>query len=127
MEAVLKRFRTHQHLPYVTKAELKELYRGHDVLVMPTLGDSFGFVTVEAMASGMPVIASRNAGAPVPDESWRVPPHDSEAIRARLLAYHADRELLRHDGDVAAAFGQGFRPTNYRSRAGKVFQELLAA
>jgi glycosyltransferase involved in cell wall biosynthesis len=55
MEAVLKRFRTHQHLPYVTKAELKELYRGHDVLVMPTLGDSFGFVTVEAMASGMPV------------------------------------------------------------------------
>ncbi len=127
MEGILKRYRQHQHRPYVTKAELKELYREHDVLVMPTLGDSFGFVTVEAMASGMPVIASRNAGAPVPDESWRVPAHDSEAIRARLLAYHADRELLRHDGEVAAAFGQGFRPTNYRIRAGKVFQELLAA
>jgi glycosyltransferase involved in cell wall biosynthesis len=111
----------------VTKAELKGLYQDHDVLVMPTLGDSFGFVTVEAMASGMPVIASRNAGAPVPDEGWRVPPHDAESIRARLLAYHADRELLRHHGEVAAAFGQGFRPVNYRRRAGQVFQELLAA
>lgn len=126
MEAVLKRFRSHQHLPYVTKAELKELYRGHDVLVMPTLGDSFGFVTVEAMASGMPVIASQNAGAPVPEESWRVPPHDVGAIRARLLAYHADRELLQHHGELAAEFGQGFRPENYRRRAGEVFQALLA-
>lgn len=127
MESLLKRFRAHSHLPYVTKAELKGLYQEHDVLVMPTLGDSFGFVTVEAMASGMPVIASRNAGAPVPDEGWRVPPHNAEAIRTRLLAYHADRELLCHHGEVAAAFGQGFRPVNYRRRAGQVFQELLAA
>ena len=127
MEGLLKRFRSHAHRPYVTKSELKEIYREHDVLVMPTLGDSFGFVTVEAMASGMPVIASRNAGAPVPEESWRVPPHDADAIRTLLLAYHADREQLRHHGEVAASFGQGFRPTNYRRRAGEVYQELLAA
>ena len=126
MQGLLKRFRPHAHLPYVTKSELKEIYREHDVLVMPTLGDSFGFVTVEAMASGMPVIASQHAGAPVPEESWRVPPHDAEAIRARLLAYHADRELLCHHGEMAAAFGQGFRPENYRRRAGEVFKELLA-
>jgi len=63
---------------------------------------------------------------PVPDESWRVPPHDAEAIRQRLLAYHADRDLLGHHGGLAAAFGQGFRPENYRRRAGEVFQELLA-
>jgi glycosyltransferase involved in cell wall biosynthesis len=127
MPPVLKRFRPHRHLPYMSKDKLASLYLEHDVLVMPTLGDSFGFVTVEAMASGMPVIASRNAGAPVPDESWRVPPRDAEAIRARLLAYHADRELLRHHGEVAATFGQGFRPVDYRRRAGKLFQELLAA
>ena len=125
MEGILGRFRPHKHLPYLTKAELKNLYREHDVLVMPTLGDSFGFVTVEAMASGMPVIASQNAGAPVPDPSWRVPPHDAEAIRTRLLAYHADREMLRFDGEVAAAFGQNFRPVNYRQRAGELFKHLL--
>jgi len=127
IKGILKGFRPHRHLPYVTKLDLRDLYREHDVLVMPTLGDSFGFVTVEAMASGMPVIASRNAGAPVPDESWRVPPHDAAAIREKLLAYHADRERLRHDGEVARAFAAQFTPERYRARVGELFKELLAS
>ncbi|MBL9131440.1 MAG: glycosyltransferase family 4 protein, partial [Verrucomicrobiaceae bacterium] len=126
MHEILPRFRTHEHLPYLSKSGLREVFVRHDVLVMPTLGDSFGFVTVEAMASGLPVIASRHAGAPVPDEAWRVPAHDAEAIRLRLLAYHADRELLRHDSEVAAAFAAGLRPSDYRSKAKAMFSRLLA-
>lgn len=127
MESVVKRFRQHRHLPYVPRSELRELYRTHDLLVMPTLGDSFGFVSVEAMASGMPVVVSRNAGAPVPDESWRVDAHDAGAIRDKVLAYHADRSLLRHHGRIAAAFGAGFRPEEYRAKARALFAECLAA
>lgn len=127
MRTILGRFRRHKYLPYLPKSRLRELYREHDVLVMPTLGDSFGFVAVEAMASGLPVIASRNAGAPVPDESWRVPPHDAEAIRRRLLAYHVDRDMLRHNGGVAATFATQYRPERYRARAGELFNELLKA
>jgi glycosyltransferase involved in cell wall biosynthesis len=127
MTGILKHFRSHRHLPYLPKNELRVLYREHDLLVMPTLGDSFGFVTIEAMASGMPVIASQNAGAPVPDEDWRVPPHDAEAIRHRLLAYHADRERLHQDGKVAASFAAQFTPECYRARAGELFKELLKA
>jgi glycosyltransferase involved in cell wall biosynthesis len=125
MAGILKRFRSHHHLPYLPKHELRDLYREHDVLVMPTLGDSFGFVTIEAMASGMPVIASHNAGAPVPDEAWRVPPHDVEAIRQRLLSYHADRDKLHHDGKVAASFAAQFTPERYRLRVWELFKELL--
>lgn len=127
MTGILKRFRSHRHLPYLPKNELRGLYREHDVLVMPTLGDSFGFVMIEAMASGMPVIASQNAGAPVPDEDWRVPPHDAEAIRHRLLSYHADRERLHQDGKVAASFAAQFTPERYRARAGELFKEMLKA
>lgn len=127
MEGLLKCFRPHHHLPYLPRRELRELYREHDVLVMPTLGDSFGFVMIEAMASGLPVIASQNAGAPVPDADWRVPPHDAEAIRRRLLSYHSDREKLRHDGQVAAVFATKFRPERYRATAAELFRELLSA
>lgn len=127
MARIFPRFRQHEHLPYLPKPKLRELFAQNDVLVMPSLGDSFGFVTLEAMAAGLPVIASRNAGAPVPEESWRVPPHDAEAIRGRLLEYHGDRDLLRHDGEVAAAFASRFTPERYRARAGELFRELLAA
>lgn len=124
---ILPQFRRHEHMNYLSKHRLREVFARHDVLVMPSLGDSFGFIIMEAMASGLPVIASRNAGAPVPDEGWRVPPHDAVAIRARLLSYHADREMLRRDGHTAATFAAGFTPERYRARAGEIFRALLSA
>ena len=36
-----------------------QLYRQADVFVMPTYGDAFGLVFIEAMAFGLPVIASK--------------------------------------------------------------------
>ena len=36
-----------------------ELYRQADAFVMPTYGDAFGIVFIEAMASGLPVITSK--------------------------------------------------------------------
>jgi glycosyltransferase involved in cell wall biosynthesis len=43
--------------------ELELLYASHDVFAFPSLADSFGVVVVEAMRAGLPVIASRYAGA----------------------------------------------------------------
>lgn len=43
---------------YVTKAELRALYRGATALVMPSKEEGFGLPLLEAMASGAPVIAS---------------------------------------------------------------------
>lgn len=127
LREILPRFRTHRRVTHVPKTELRDIYSSHDVLVMPTLGDSFGFVTVEAMASGMPVIATRHAGAPVPDENWRVPPHDAEAIRERLMTYHRDRDLLRNDAERAAAFADHLSPEDYRAKAQSLFSRILAA
>jgi glycosyltransferase-like protein len=42
----------------VTDAELERLYRAADVLAFPSLSEGFGLVVLEAMASGLPVVAS---------------------------------------------------------------------
>lgn len=44
-------------------SNLWEYYAGSDVLVFPTIYEPFGMVITEAMASGLPVITSRAAGA----------------------------------------------------------------
>ena len=44
--------------------QLVDLYRSADLLCLPTRGDSFGWVVLEAMSCGVPVIASRMGAIP---------------------------------------------------------------
>ena len=44
------------------KEKLIELYRQHDIFVMPSFTESFGLVYAEAMSQGLPVIYSRGQG-----------------------------------------------------------------
>jgi glycosyltransferase involved in cell wall biosynthesis len=55
----------------LSKAEIGERLRESDALVLPSLGETFGTVLVEAMATGLPVLASRVGAIPeiVDDET----------------------------------------------------------
>lgn len=43
--------------------ELKKYFKAADVFVFPSIQDQFGYVVVEALASGLPVICSKGTGA----------------------------------------------------------------
>lgn len=78
----------------VSLEELTRLYRESDLLALPSIWqESYGLPIAEAMASGIPVIASRSGGVPelVDDgvTGWLVPRLDVEAL------LHGTRELLR--------------------------------
>ncbi len=120
------RIERHRVIEWLPRAELVRVYREHDVLVFPSLGDSFGFVALEAMACGLPVITTTHVGAPVPDESWRVPVRDASALAARIEHYAGDRDRLAADSAVARDFAAAFTPAEFRRRAGMIFQQLLA-
>ena len=55
-------------LPYINyitpkpKEELIEIYRANDILVMPSVTETFGLVYAEAMSQGLPVIYTKGQG-----------------------------------------------------------------
>ncbi|MBK8091121.1 MAG: glycosyltransferase family 4 protein [Verrucomicrobiaceae bacterium] len=114
-------------LPYKSREELRDFYATQHLLVLPSLGDSFGFVALEAMACGLPVILTNHCGAPVPHPSWRVPTHDAQALADRLMWYAADAARVDEDSRIARAFAAQFPPSEYRRKVREIYEELLAA
>ena len=45
-------------LPFIPNEIMPNIYVGSDVVVLPSLGETFGNVTIEAMACGKPVVGS---------------------------------------------------------------------
>lgn len=62
----------------------RSLLAGFDVMLMPSLWEGFGLVTLEAMALNVPIIASRVSALPEiivdGDTGYLVPPADSSAL-----------------------------------------------
>jgi glycosyltransferase involved in cell wall biosynthesis len=81
-------------------AELDRSYRAADLLVHPSRLEAYGMVVTEALAVGLPVVATDVGGvreslghAPAGPPGRLVPPDDPEALAVALDAWLADADL----------------------------------
>jgi glycosyltransferase involved in cell wall biosynthesis len=87
--------------------ELLALYEKADIFVFPTLGDCLPIAVMEAMAAGLPVVATCvGALDEEVEDGWTgfvVSPGDAEALTARTLQLVKDGDLRRHMGCAGRA------------------------
>jgi glycosyltransferase involved in cell wall biosynthesis len=81
----------------VPRDEVSRWYRRADVFVLPTLSDGFAITQLEAMAHGLPVIATPNCGRVVDhgENGLVVPTRDADRLAEAISTLASDRSRLR--------------------------------
>lgn len=89
------------------RKDIPALLRALDIFVLPSLGEGISNTILEAMASGLPVVATRvggNTELVTDGETGQiVPPADATAMAAALAKYSENTLLMRRHGQAGRA------------------------
>ncbi len=103
----------------VPHADLNAYYSSASVLVFPSLIEGFAMVLLEAMACGVPIIATPNTAAPdiITDgvEGFIVPIRDVEMLKDRIQWCHDHPEELKEMGRAARRLAEKYDWNRYRA------------
>jgi glycosyltransferase involved in cell wall biosynthesis len=117
LDAALQKYRYIPSLPH--HEILKEMDR-HDVFVFPSLFEGFGLVILEAMARGIPVIATTHTAGPdvITDgeDGYIIPVRSSQAIAEKLEMLANDSDLLNRFKTAALKKARLFSWATYQSK-----------
>ncbi len=133
MQAIVERTQVpFRQLGAVPRAQLAEHYSQASVLVLPSLEEGLALVQAQAMACGVPVIATTNTGAEdlFTDgvEGFIVPIRDPDAIAEKLVYLHEHPEARDAMGTAALARVQSLGGWNsYGERMAGIYRAALEA
>jgi D-inositol-3-phosphate glycosyltransferase len=107
---------------------LPSYYASADVVVMPSLYESFGMVALEAMACGTPVVASNVGGLSSVvrhgKTGFLVPAREPQALAARLGQLLADPPLRKRLGECGAQVARAYAWTRIADQIEQVYQDV---
>ena len=88
-----------EFLGWVPEDEKAKVYQLADILVLPSHNEGLPYVVIEALASGLPIIASSVGGIPEVvihgENGYIIEPGDSHSLAEYILSLAGDRELRR--------------------------------
>ncbi|MFC1631390.1 glycosyltransferase family 4 protein [Candidatus Omnitrophota bacterium] len=126
-----EKYRDRVHfLGYVEDNKLAEYYSCCDLFVAPSLYESFGFIYIEAMAHGKPVIGSKVGGVSevVIDQETGilVPPKDVVSLAESIISLLKDRPRKEKMGQAARRHVEmNFTRDLMAERTLKVYRKVL--
>jgi glycosyltransferase involved in cell wall biosynthesis len=107
-----------EFLGRVIRGDAERVYRSADIFVLPTLSDSFALTQVEAMANGLPVIATNRCGQVVTHgvDGMIIPTSDSVALANAIAEFDDDRTRLAQMSNAAIIKSRRFSIDAYGQR-----------
>jgi len=112
----------------VSRDRTEEFYRSADLFVLPTLSDGFALTQLEAMAHGLPVIATPNCGEVVTDgvDGLIVQASDSNALAEAFQLVIQDPDKLQAMSAATEAKLEQFSLAKLEGNLAELENRLLA-
>jgi glycosyltransferase involved in cell wall biosynthesis len=111
---------------YLERAELSLLYGVSHIFLLPSLTETQGLVTIEAMLSGIPVVAIGVLGTAEVmggDNGGFMVKNDSAEFRDRVLDLLDDEELYRKKAEEARRHAQGWTIESLAEKLLDIYRE----
>jgi sugar transferase (PEP-CTERM/EpsH1 system associated) len=114
------------------RADVADVMRGLDCFIQPSRAEGVSNTILEAMASGLPIIATRVGGNAELIESRMtgllIPPADSEALAQAMLTYFTERSMAqRHAKAARLAAESRFSLTRMVADYTRLYEDSLAS
>lgn len=118
-----------QNVDFVGPVKTIPYYKKTDIVVLPSLSEGDSAVLREAMACGIPIIATENCGTKEIIKGFNagmiVPVRDKKAIADAIITLHKNFKLRQHFGQNGRKVAGQFTWENYSSKLLKNFEKLL--
>lgn len=115
----------------IPQSELYRYYSQGSVFVLNSIEDGFGMVIIQAMACGLPVIATENTGGPdiVRDgkDGFIIPIRNVEKLKEKLSCLYNNKEILKQMGQSAKErAGERFTWDDYGEKMVKAYENIIS-
>lgn len=110
--------------------DVRAAMRRWSIYVHPSLEEGLGLSIIEAMAEGLPTIATRVGGIPEVvrdgETGWLVSAGDERAIAERLIELASDDAIRKRMGETARAYAeQRFSSEQFVRGVERIYEEML--
>jgi glycosyltransferase involved in cell wall biosynthesis len=126
---LLKPYRNDSSIRFIghVREGVHRYYAQSSVFVLPSIVEGSAKTTYEAMAAGLPVITTPNAGSVVRDgiDGYIVPIRNPESIRDRLLRLYESRDERKEMGDSGRGHVASYSWENFEMRLARLYREEL--
>jgi glycosyltransferase involved in cell wall biosynthesis len=132
LEAEVHRLGLTSHVAFLGwQRDLRPMFQRWDVFAMPTLDEGFGMAALEAMAAGLPVVATAVGGLPEiiveSQTGYLVPPADVPALAKSLRLLILDAELRQAMGEAGRdRVREDFSVDRMVAQIAAIYDSLLA-
>lgn len=116
-----------RQMGYMLREELATVIAGALTLIYPSIYEGFGLPPLEAMACGVPVIASDISSLPevVGDTGLLINPHDTEAVAQAIQGLVRNSDIRRNLSMKALARSKNFTWEQCVTQTIRAYQQVL--